>query len=60
VWELYRRAVERSGNVATLLEWDEDIPEFEVVHREALKARAFRDASEPVAAESGGYLKSPR
>ncbi len=54
VWELYRRAVERTGNVATLLEWDEDIPEFEVVYREALKAQAFRHTAEPVAAESGG------
>jgi uncharacterized protein (UPF0276 family) len=44
VWELYRRAVARTGRVATLYEWDEDIPAFEVVHAEALKARAYRDA----------------
>ena len=39
VWELYRHSVARTGNVATLLEWDADIPSFEVVHAEALKAR---------------------
>jgi uncharacterized protein (UPF0276 family) len=30
------------GAVSTLLEWDEDIPAFDVVHAEALKARAHR------------------
>ena len=42
VWELYRHSIARTGNVATLLEWDADIPEFEVVHAEALKARVYR------------------
>ena len=43
VWDLYARSCRRTGNVATLYEWDEDIPEFDVVHAEALKARAFRE-----------------
>jgi len=43
VWELYRRAWKRTGPVATLYEWDEDIPEFEVLHAEARKARAARE-----------------
>ncbi len=43
VWKLYAHSVKRTGNVATLLEWDADIPDFEVVHAEALKARAYRD-----------------
>ncbi len=42
VWELYRRATERFGAVSTLIEWDEDIPEFDVVAQEAVKARAVR------------------
>jgi uncharacterized protein (UPF0276 family) len=52
VWELYRRAWARTGPTATLYEWDEDIPEFEVMHAEALKARQHRDQpqDEPVAA----------
>ena len=43
VWDLYGRSCQRTGNVATLYEWDEDIPEFEVLHAEALKAGAFRE-----------------
>jgi hypothetical protein len=41
VWELYRFARQRTGGVATLIEWDEAIPSFDVVHAEALKARKF-------------------
>jgi hypothetical protein len=47
VWDLYRHSVARTGNVSTLLEWDADIPEFSVVHGEALKARQYR-AEEPL------------
>ena len=43
VWKLYRYAHRRLGGVATLLEWDANIPEFDVVHGEALKARKFRE-----------------
>jgi uncharacterized protein (UPF0276 family) len=39
VWELYRRAVRRFGAVATLVEWDEDVPAFEVVAAEAQLAQ---------------------
>jgi len=48
VWDLYRLAWRRTGPAATLYEWDEDIPAFDVLHEEALKARAHRE--EPVAA----------
>ncbi len=44
VWDLYARAVKRTGLVATLYEWDEDIPAFDVVVAEAHKARAAREA----------------
>jgi len=53
VWELYRRAWARTGPVATLYEWDENIPSFEVVHAEALKAVAQREAGETVGAAHG-------
>ncbi len=43
VWELYRRAWARTGPTATLYEWDENIPELEVVIAEASKARAWRE-----------------
>jgi len=43
VWQLYRRAWRRTGKVATLYEWDENVPPFETVHAEALKAKAHRE-----------------
>jgi uncharacterized protein len=46
VWELYRRVYERMGGISTLLEWDAEIPSFEVVHAEALKARNYRSGGE--------------
>jgi hypothetical protein len=52
VWALYRRSIARTDNVATLLEWDADIPEFSVVHAEALKARAYRREEGAVGAAS--------
>jgi len=45
VWQLYARAIERSGPVATLLEWDDKIPSFDEVHGEAMKAQRFLDAA---------------
>jgi uncharacterized protein (UPF0276 family) len=54
VWGLYRRAWKRTGPVATLYEWDEDIPGFEVVHAEALKARARRDEA-PASLRTGTH-----
>lgn len=45
VWALYSRAIERCGSVSTLIEWDDDIPAFDELHREAEKARALRDAA---------------
>jgi uncharacterized protein (UPF0276 family) len=41
VWELYRFAVRHCGRVSTLVEWDEQIPEFEVVCAEAERAGAL-------------------
>lgn len=41
VWNLYRRALQRYGSVTTLIEWDEDIPEFSELAKEAAKARAI-------------------
>ena len=41
VWELARDAYQRAPGTSVLLEWDAEIPPFEDVHREALKATAF-------------------
>jgi len=44
VWKLYRLAHRLTGGRSTLLEWDEKIPSFPVVHREVLKARKVMEA----------------
>jgi uncharacterized protein len=41
VGKLHDRAIQRAGHTATLLEWDDSIPSFQEVHREALKANRF-------------------
>ncbi len=46
VWDYYADVHRRTGGRATLLEWDDDIPAFEVVHAEVLKAQKFRQATE--------------
>jgi uncharacterized protein (UPF0276 family) len=45
VWELFRLAHQITGGVATLLEWDANIPPFPVVHAEVLKARRFMNSA---------------
>ncbi len=50
VWELYGAALQRFGDVPTLIEWDTDIPAFGVLQAEADKADALRTARHAVAA----------
>jgi uncharacterized protein (UPF0276 family) len=46
VWNLYRRAKQRTPHAATLLEWDARIPPFAVLEAELDKARAFVGSAE--------------
>jgi hypothetical protein len=41
---MYARAIERTGPTPTLLEWDDNIPSFDEVHAEALKAKLYSNA----------------
>jgi len=41
VWDLYRMAVTRFGDVPSLIEWDDHIPELEVLVGESRKAAAI-------------------
>jgi uncharacterized protein (UPF0276 family) len=41
VWRLLGDAWQRSGGTSVLLEWDAEIPSFEVTHAEALRAKEF-------------------
>jgi uncharacterized protein (UPF0276 family) len=43
VWTLYREVLESTGPVATLIEWDTDVPEYPVLREEARKAQRCID-----------------
>src|SRR5437899_12773050 len=47
VWALYERASRRFGAVSTLIEWDDNIPEFEVLQASADRARDLSIAISP-------------
>ncbi|MGH8191858.1 MAG: MNIO family bufferin maturase [Rhodanobacteraceae bacterium] len=50
VWDLYAEAIARFGPVSTLIEWDQDIPELEVLLDEAAHAQGVLDARRALAA----------
>lgn len=50
VWTLYAETLARVGRTPTLIEWDNDVPDFDVLMAEAQRARAVLDAARP----SGG------
>ncbi len=41
VWALYRKAISRFGAVPTLIEWDNNLPAFDVLEREARRAGTY-------------------
>lgn len=50
VWKLYAYTIRRFGAVSTMIEWDDNIPEFNVLLAELDKARAAAITSESAAA----------
>lgn len=46
VWDLYAHAISRFGPKPTLIEWDSDVPELEVLLGEARRANATMDLCE--------------
>jgi uncharacterized protein (UPF0276 family) len=50
VWRLYGAALNRFGPVPTLIEWDTDIPELDVLEAEATRAACMLEAVHAVAA----------
>lgn len=50
VWDLYRAALRRFGDVPTLIEWDTDIPALDVLIAEAAKADSIRADAHALAA----------
>lgn len=43
VWKLYERCVARFGRVAALVEWDEAVPQWDVVVAESTRARKIEE-----------------
>lgn len=41
VWQLYQQVVDRHGPTPTLIEWDNDLPDFRTLESEANKATAY-------------------
>lgn len=41
VWSLYSQAITRFGKVPSLIEWDQDLPKFEVLVDEVKKAKKY-------------------
>ena len=50
VWDLYGSALRRFPGVPALIEWDTDIPAFNVLELEAAKADSIRTAAHAIAA----------
>ncbi|MEI9975864.1 MAG: DUF692 domain-containing protein [Ignavibacteriota bacterium] len=45
-WRLYRTAIELAGPIATLIEWDVNIPSWEALHNEAVRAESIMRAAD--------------
>ena len=54
VWALYGDVLSRTGPVPTLIEWDNDVPDFPVLAAEAARAAALLEA------HGAGALRVPR
>lgn len=52
VWQLFHLAWQRSAQAATLLEWDGDVPAFERVYAELMRARQIIDGDGSVDVEA--------
>lgn len=48
VWALYRHVLSLTGPLPTLIEWDNDVPPFDVLLAEAMAADALLTAAAPV------------
>ncbi len=47
VWQLYARAIDRSGALPTLIEWDSDIPSWPVLFGESQRAEQILSGHRP-------------
>jgi len=57
VWELYTHAARRFGPVSALIEWDDNIPEFEVLTDTANKARSIHQSVTEESHQNAGIVR---
>ena len=56
VWALYAMVLKRAGALPTLIEWDNDVPQWAVLEAETRRAESFLDAcAGPVSSARAGY-----
>jgi uncharacterized protein (UPF0276 family) len=48
VWALYARVIARAGPIPTLIEWDNDVPGWDALYAEAMKAERVLSCKEDV------------
>lgn len=48
VWQLYQKVLSQTGSVPTLIEWDQNLPDWSVLHAEAEKAHIILQSANPV------------
>ncbi|MGK5025376.1 MNIO family bufferin maturase [Janthinobacterium sp. RB2R34] len=56
VWALYQAALQRFGQVATLIEWDTDVPELAVLLAQADRARAIQQQHQNAVSWRGSVI----
>lgn len=59
VWDLYQHTIKRLGNIATVIEWDNNTPPLEVICREANKARAIISNASSTQSDQKDYALIP-
>lgn len=52
VWDIYTEVIRRFGRVSTLIEWDEDVPEYSRLLAESERARQFETKALEAAVEN--------
>lgn len=57
VWRLFSQAWQLSGGAATLLEWDGNIPAFDVCLAELHKARSYMASALPLSGDAGEQVQ---
>jgi uncharacterized protein len=60
VWALYRRALARTGPVATLIEWDNNVPAFAALAEEVVRAKAALEVAPATARKPNSGARPTR